>query len=252
MALFRYLFFLVISLFIHGLVYSLEANTTLAYSVDMSQDRALSIQLIAPVKAQEIKTKAPTKKIKKNEKQKNINKKALRKKVDTAKKPPPKVVKKAAQKVASKVLAVSEKVENVPQKEKLQSIPKELPEPQEEHSEENPNEEGKRADQQIEQQKPVKPAQPKMVKKVTFRAQPTPIKYPHSAKRRNMEGTVLIEVWLNALGQQTKLLIVNSSGHQVLDNAALEAITQWKFSRHQSNGQAIAHRVQIPINFELN
>lgn len=91
-----------------------------------------------------------------------------------------------------------------------------------------------------------------MVKKITFTARPTPIGYPRSAKRQNIEGRVLVEIWLNKQGQQTKQLIINSSGHQALDNAAIKAITQWKFSRHQYAGQEIAYRVQVPINFELN
>lgn len=96
------------------------------------------------------------------------------------------------------------------------------------------------------------PSLPKMVSKISFSARPTPIDYPHSAKRRNLEGRVLVEVWLDKQGMQTKQLIVSSSGHQVLDNAALKTIRQWQFSRHQTAGQEIAYRVHVPINFELN
>jgi protein TonB len=91
-----------------------------------------------------------------------------------------------------------------------------------------------------------------MVKKVTFSARPSPIDYPHSAKRRNIEGLVLVEVWLDEKGKQIKQRIINSSGHQILDKAALKGISQWQFSRQQDDGQAIAYRVQVPINFGLN
>jgi protein TonB len=93
---------------------------------------------------------------------------------------------------------------------------------------------------------------PKLVTKPTFETRPSAINYPRSAKRRNIQGNVLIEVWLDENGEQTNLMIVNSSGHQILDSAALKGISEWEFRQHQNQGQAIAHRVQIPINFKLD
>ncbi|MGC9403561.1 energy transducer TonB [Vibrio genomosp. F10] len=96
------------------------------------------------------------------------------------------------------------------------------------------------------------PAAPKLVKKPTFETRPSAIDYPRSAKRRNIQGVVLVEVWLDPEGDQTKLTIVSSSGHQILDSAALKGISEWQFRHHKNDGQAIAHRVQIPINFKLH
>ncbi|MGF1695812.1 energy transducer TonB [Vibrio lamellibrachiae] len=95
-------------------------------------------------------------------------------------------------------------------------------------------------------------ASPKLITKPTFETRPSAIDYPRSAKRRNIQGVVLVEVWLDPEGDQTKLLIVNSSGHQILDSAALKGISEWQFRQHQNDGRAIAHRVQIPVNFKLN
>ncbi|MDN3680768.1 energy transducer TonB [Vibrio tapetis subsp. quintayensis] len=93
---------------------------------------------------------------------------------------------------------------------------------------------------------------PKMVKKPSFSAKPTPIEYPRSAKRRNIEGLVLVEIWIDEQGHQTKQMVIDSSGHPMLDQAAINAITKWQFKSYRDQGQLIAHRVQVPITFELN
>ncbi|WP_295899037.1 energy transducer TonB [uncultured Vibrio sp.] len=93
---------------------------------------------------------------------------------------------------------------------------------------------------------------PTLVSKPTFETRPSAISYPRSAKRRNIQGNVLVEVWLDEEGEQTNLIIVNSSGHQILDSAALRGISEWEFRQHKTQGHAIAHRVQIPINFKLD
>ncbi|MEZ8734760.1 MULTISPECIES: TonB family protein [unclassified Vibrio] len=94
--------------------------------------------------------------------------------------------------------------------------------------------------------------EPVLVTKPSFSARPTPPNYPRQARRRGVEGVVTYEIWLDAEGKQIKQALVNSSGALMLDNAALDAIKQWKFSPHTVNGRAIAHRVQIPVRFRLD
>ena len=93
---------------------------------------------------------------------------------------------------------------------------------------------------------------PKLVTRPTFAARPSPVKYPKIAKRRGIEGQVMIEVWIDENGKQVRQSLVKSSGTQVLDKAALDAIKRWQFSSHTVDGQAIAHRVQIPVRFKLD
>ncbi|UXI02512.1 energy transducer TonB [Photobacterium sp. TY1-4] len=93
---------------------------------------------------------------------------------------------------------------------------------------------------------------PKMVSKPTFATRPSPLTYPSLAKRRGIEGVVKVEVWIDPNGKQIKQLLVKSSGTEILDQAALEAIKRWHFSSHIVDGQAIAHRVQIPVRFQLD
>ncbi|WED27671.1 energy transducer TonB [Vibrio sp. DW001] len=93
---------------------------------------------------------------------------------------------------------------------------------------------------------------PMLIKKPTFTARPTPVSYPRLAKRRGQQGKVLIEVWIDDHGNQIKQFIVDSSGFSTLDGAALTAISNWKFDVSTDRGHAIAHRVQIPVNFKLD
>lgn len=94
-------------------------------------------------------------------------------------------------------------------------------------------------------------SQPMLVNKPRFSAKPTPVEYPRLARKKGLEGRALIEVWLDKDGKQIKQKLIQSSGHEILDSRALNTIKQWQFSRQTANGQAIAHRVQIPINFKL-
>jgi len=85
-----------------------------------------------------------------------------------------------------------------------------------------------------------------------FRESPTPPHYPSSARRRGLEGTVILEVSLDSLGRQTDLRIHHSSGQSALDNSALKAVELWKFQAHSVNGLSVASRVHVPVSFALN
>lgn len=100
------------------------------------------------------------------------------------------------------------------------------------------------------------PATPAPVKEVFSRAPsflqpPARPHYPTLAKRRNQQGVVLVEVRLDERGQQRALHIVQSSGVESLDEAALKAVSAWQFRPQTSDGRAVPSRVQIPIEFAL-
>nr|WP_211091965.1 energy transducer TonB [Vibrio agarilyticus] len=97
-----------------------------------------------------------------------------------------------------------------------------------------------------------KPAKPVLVEKPKFLVRPQAPTYPRVAKRKGMQGTVLIEVWLDKHGTQAKQLVLKSSGFDVLDTAALTAVKKWRFSAHRVNGIATQHRVRIPVRFNLD
>nr|WP_238925444.1 energy transducer TonB [Vibrio sp. S11_S32] len=81
---------------------------------------------------------------------------------------------------------------------------------------------------------------------------PTKPRYPRLAQRKGIEGTATYEIWLDKNGHQIKQTLLSSSGANLLDKAALDAIKKWKFTPQKVNGIAMAHRVQIPIRFKLD
>lgn len=84
-----------------------------------------------------------------------------------------------------------------------------------------------------------------------FASPPKQPKYPRIARKRGLEGTVTIEVLFDQVGKQLELILVASSGASILDNAALEAVSEWQFSAPHPQ-TAKAYRVKIPVTFALN
>jgi protein TonB len=59
---------------------------------------------------------------------------------------------------------------------------------------------------------------------------PAPV-YPMTARRRYWQGTVVLCVYIGADGHVQKVSAQRSSGHDVLDDLALDAVRQWRFGR---------------------
>ncbi|AFV00367.1 energy transducer TonB [Simiduia agarivorans] len=85
-----------------------------------------------------------------------------------------------------------------------------------------------------------------------FAEPPQPPRYPMLARRRGQTGTVWLAVTLDANGSPDDLSLLASSGVSALDQAALEAVSQWRFLPYRVDGQALASRVHIPVEFSLN
>jgi len=84
-----------------------------------------------------------------------------------------------------------------------------------------------------------------------FKAPPNPPVYPRLARKRGMEGVVWLDVWLDRTGEQTRLEVFDSSGIDLLDQAAIDAVAQWQFVPKHFAGMTIASRVRIPVEFNL-
>ncbi|MFT6906415.1 MAG: TonB family protein [Oleiphilaceae bacterium] len=97
----------------------------------------------------------------------------------------------------------------------------------------------------------VEPRNP-LMSRPAFLTPPKGPRYPTLARKRGQEGTVWLEIWLNKFGEQTKRIITESSGVNVLDSAALATVSQWEFMPHRQADVTIASRVKIPIEFVLN
>lgn len=63
---------------------------------------------------------------------------------------------------------------------------------------------------------------------------PSP-RYPAQARRLGYEGQVELMVEISEQGQVMDATIINSSGHSVLDKAAIRAIKKWRFDTMSAN-----------------
>lgn len=76
--------------------------------------------------------------------------------------------------------------------------------------------------------------------------------YPMVARQRHWQGTVLLRVYVGADGKAQQVNIQRSSGHDVLDESALEAVRQWRFVPAKRGDTAEASWATVPIEFELD
>jgi periplasmic protein TonB len=75
--------------------------------------------------------------------------------------------------------------------------------------------------------------------------------YPVAAQKRGLEGRVVLKVHVLASGQPDSVTVAKSSGHQILDEAALKAVTQWAFAPARRGQTAIDGWVQVPLSFRI-
>lgn len=73
--------------------------------------------------------------------------------------------------------------------------------------------------------------------------------YPAAARRRNLYGVVRIEVEVDADGRVKSLRLAGSAGSDLLDDAALAAVQQWRFVPASRAGKPVEGQVVVPIRF---
>ena len=75
--------------------------------------------------------------------------------------------------------------------------------------------------------------------------------YPPIARKLGLEGVVLLRVDVTAKGTPEKIVIAQTSGATLLDEAALKAVQGWTFVPARRGDTPIAHPVEVPIRFQL-
>ncbi len=75
--------------------------------------------------------------------------------------------------------------------------------------------------------------------------------YPSVAKSRGWQGKVLLRVQVSAEGLSDAVAVEQSSGHEILDESAVEAVKQWKFIPAKRGETSVASSVIVPIIFTL-
>lgn len=75
--------------------------------------------------------------------------------------------------------------------------------------------------------------------------------YPENARRRGIQGRVLLRVSVSTEGAPVTVSIAQSSGAATLDDAAVAAVRQWRFVPASQGNRPIAGSAEVPIEFRL-
>ena len=79
---------------------------------------------------------------------------------------------------------------------------------------------------------------------------PKPL-YPVSARKRGIQGKVLLQLSITAEGKVAAVHVMQSSGFRMLDLSAVNSVKRWRFMPALQDGQAVASVLQVPIRFVL-
>ncbi len=78
-----------------------------------------------------------------------------------------------------------------------------------------------------------------------------PPRYPRRARRHGLEGRVVLSARVSAAGRIVGLEVVRSSGHEILDRAAVRAVNRWIVRPARQGSRPVPSEVRIPILFRL-
>jgi protein TonB len=81
----------------------------------------------------------------------------------------------------------------------------------------------------------------------------TPIrpKYPEIAQEAGIEGTVIVQVFIDKKGRVKETMILKGIPNTGLDEAAIEAIRRTRFKPAKQRERAVGVWISIPVNFRL-
>jgi protein TonB len=75
--------------------------------------------------------------------------------------------------------------------------------------------------------------------------------YPLVARRMGYGGKVILNVEVRADGTAGQIQLYQSSGHEILDNAALRTVKLWRFTPASHLGRPVTQWFLVPIRFSL-
>jgi protein TonB len=75
--------------------------------------------------------------------------------------------------------------------------------------------------------------------------------YPRLSKRMGEQGEVRLKVQVGATGDVLMVALVKSSGFERLDEAALNAVKDWKFKPAKQGDEPVSSWVEVPVKFIL-
>lgn len=75
--------------------------------------------------------------------------------------------------------------------------------------------------------------------------------YPEAAREDGLQGTVHLQVQLDASGRVLSVQWLHRSGVMLLDLAARDAVRHWRFEPARLDGEAVAAALTLSIRFQL-
>lgn len=77
--------------------------------------------------------------------------------------------------------------------------------------------------------------------------------YPPAARQAALQGRVVLKVQILENGRAGEIAIARSSGQELLDEAAVAAVSQWQFvpAREPESGRAVICYSTVPVSFRL-
>ncbi len=91
---------------------------------------------------------------------------------------------------------------------------------------------------------------PGVLARPVYRKNPEPA-YPAAARRRRQEGVTLLAVSVSASGRARRVVVKESSGYQMLDDAAVKAVVDWEFEPARAGTAAVESEIEVPVRFQL-
>jgi TonB family protein len=79
--------------------------------------------------------------------------------------------------------------------------------------------------------------------------QPDP-DYPIAARKRKQQGTCVLALVVDENGRPRDVHVIRSV-NKLLDQNAIDAVTQWKFKPALREGKAVAVRTSVEVGFRL-
>ena len=73
--------------------------------------------------------------------------------------------------------------------------------------------------------------------------------YPAAAKKDHIQGVVVMRVFIDEEGNVENMQLI--SAHPALVQAAIDAVTQWKYKPYLLNGAPTEVETQVVVNFAL-
>lgn len=75
--------------------------------------------------------------------------------------------------------------------------------------------------------------------------------YPNSAQRNGEAGTVVLDVYVRSSGRPTKARVIQSSGFEDLDTAAVQGVLNWHFVPAFRDGDTASDWTTVKVVFDL-